>query len=188
MDGTVWDSFPFYAEVLAQESNGSAEAIISELRQGTSIVTLCRRMGVTDSRFQKRCGACGDARVLYPGVQKTLEALNVRRVPMAVVTSLPARIAEPLLEVLDIRRYFSDVVNASNCKARKPSPAPLTFALGRIGVARDRDVYYVGDQAVDADAAKAAGVSFAWASYGYGGDMASVSGIVLKAFSEVLLI
>jgi phosphoglycolate phosphatase len=108
---------------------------------------------------------------------------------MAVVTSLPARIAEPLLDCSGIRALFRDIVSASNCAARKPSPVPLTFALTRIGVVPDRNVFYVGDQAGDAACAEAAGVSFAWASYGYGKDNPGISGgAVLKSFREVLLL
>ena len=188
MDGTVWDSFPWYAAVLAQETALSDEAILGELRLGCSVVALCRRAGVTDARFRSLCTAYGSGLSLYPGVRDSLRDLTDRRIATAAVTSLPARIAEPLLESSAIRRFFAEVVNASNCAARKPSPVPLTFALSRIGVEPDRNVFYVGDQAGDAVAANAAGLSFAWASYGYGGECPSASAAVLKSFDEVLVL
>jgi phosphoglycolate phosphatase len=184
LDGTIWDSFPWYAAALARETNGSADAIVNELRQGCSVVTLYRRIGVTDARFRQLCGACGDALTLYPGVHQALRALDSRGVATAVVTSLPARIAEPLLKCLGIRRFFRDVVNASNCAARKPSPVPLTFALDRIGVVPDLDVFYAGRPA-EMQRLQMPRARFAWASYGYGGDCPCHSGVVLKSFDEV---
>lgn len=189
MDGTVWDSFPWYAAVLAQETGANAASILALLRHGSSVVTLCRRTGVSDARFHKLCEVYGAGISLYPGVRESLRTLNSRGVTTAVVTSLPARIAEPLLEGSGIRTLFRDIVTASNCAARKPSPVPLTFALSRIGVVPDRDVFYVGDQAGDAACAEAAGASFAWASYGYGKGNPGISGsAVLESFGEVLLL
>ena len=188
LDGTVWDSFPWYSSVLARATSGSADFLLSELRQGFSVVTLCRRLGVTDTRFRRLCGVYGDCLRLFPGVREALMQLNSRRIPTAVVTSLPARIAEPLLDCVRARDFFSNVVNASNCPSRKPSPGPLIFALGRIGVVPNRDVFYVGDQPGDGAAADAAGISFAWASYGYGGDRPGNTAAALKSFSEVLLL
>ena len=188
MDGTVWDSFPWYAAVLAKASSGHAESLLRELQHGSSIVALSRRLGVTDQRFRRLCGADGDRLRLFPGVRDALVQLNSRGIPTVVVTSLPARIAEPLLDCLMVRYLFKDVVNASNCPSRKPRPGPLVCALGRIGVAPERDVFYVGDQPGDAAAADAAGISFAWASYGYGRDHPGNAAAVLKSFSEVLLL
>jgi phosphoglycolate phosphatase len=114
--------------------------------------------------------------------------LRSRGIPTAVVTSLPARIADPLLECVKAGDFFIEVVNASNCPSRKPSPGPLIFALDRIGVVPDRDVFYVGDQPGDAAAADAAGITFAWASYGYGRERPGNTAAALKSFSEVLLL
>jgi phosphoglycolate phosphatase-like HAD superfamily hydrolase len=188
LDGTVWDSFPWYSAVIAQETALSHNAILGELRRGCSIVAVCKHAGVTDTRFRNLCTAYGDALTLYPGVRDSLRALTDRRIATAAVTSLPARIAEPLLECSGIRSLFVEVVNASNCAARKPSPVPLTFALSRMGVEPERNIFYVGDQAGDAAAAHAAGLSFAWASYGYGGECPCASATVLKSFDEVLLL
>jgi beta-phosphoglucomutase-like phosphatase (HAD superfamily) len=60
-----------------------------------------------------------------------------------VVTSLPGRIANPLLEHLTVRHLFREIVNASSCVSRRPSPGPLVFALSRIGVEGGRDVHFL---------------------------------------------
>jgi phosphoglycolate phosphatase len=115
-----------------------------------------------------------------------LEELTARGVPTAAVTSLPGRIAEPLLGGLQLAAFFRDVVHASNCASRKPRPGPLLAALQRLGIAPDQNVYYVGDRKDDSAAATAAGIRFAWASYGYGDGCPEASAIRLNSIDEVL--
>jgi phosphoglycolate phosphatase len=55
--------------------------------------------------------------------------------------------------------YFGAVVGAGDAAVDKPDPAPLHLALARLGRGADRSVWYMGDTALDMQAAKAAGVT-----------------------------
>jgi phosphoglycolate phosphatase len=54
--------------------------------------------------------------------------------------------------------YFGAVVGAGDAAADKPDPAPIHLALDRLGAVAGRSVWYLGDTALDMQAARAAGV------------------------------
>jgi phosphoglycolate phosphatase len=55
--------------------------------------------------------------------------------------------------------YFGAVVGAGDAAADKPDPAPIHLALDRLGAVAGRSVWYLGDTALDMQAARAAGVT-----------------------------
>ncbi len=181
LDGTVWDSYPWYAKLMATSGAISEAAVIERLRAGKSVVALLDRYAVTPARFQKYCRELQ----LFPGVRETLEELAGRATPMGAVTSLPGRLVLPMLDGIGLAGRFSAVIHAGNCRFRKPHPAPLLAALDELEVAANDSVFYVGDRQVDAEAAIRGGLAFAWASYGYGEGCPATAKVVLKSFSDV---
>lgn len=118
-----------------------------------------------------------------PGMQEVLEALHAHAVPMGIVTSRQRASTEHALDQLGWTHFFQTIVGFEDVAQHKPHPEPLHTALMRLGeraigpkksdgsaendskasasfaTANDRPpVYYVGDQPVDALAARAAGV------------------------------
>ncbi len=182
LDGTIWDSFPWYAQLL---TNGASCAdIVQRLRSGCSIVSLHSEYGVTKTQFRRICAFAGDLPALYPEVPATLEALRQRGTALAIVTSLPNWV-ELVLSRTGLDQYFRAVIHAGNCTARKPNPKPLHSALRILGRDAGPEVFYVGDRSDDARAAARAGISFAWASYGYGEEPNYLTAR-LDTFAEVL--
>jgi phosphoglycolate phosphatase len=55
--------------------------------------------------------------------------------------------------------HFTAVVGAGDASADKPSPEPILMALNSMGFSASRDVWYLGDTALDMQAARAAGVT-----------------------------
>src|SRR5208337_4258189 len=55
--------------------------------------------------------------------------------------------------------FFGSVVGAGDAGADKPHPAPLLLALRRLARAASGTVWYMGDTALDMQAARAAGVT-----------------------------
>ncbi len=182
LDGTVWDSYPWYARVLAAEDLMSESAAIRELRSGRSIVSLAKSCGLRLSRLKRY----QEMLPLYPGVREALDELARRATPRAVVTNLPGRLVLPILEGLGLDHHFAAVIHAGNCHFRKPHPGPLNAALEQMKISVSNRVFYVGDMATDAEAADRAGLAFAWASYGYGDQCPSQASRVLRRFGEVL--
>jgi phosphoglycolate phosphatase len=56
-------------------------------------------------------------------------------------------------------RHFASLVGAGDAAADKPDPAPFVMALAACGVAAGPHVWYVGDTALDMQAARAAGLT-----------------------------
>lgn len=56
-------------------------------------------------------------------------------------------------------RFFGSVVGAGDAAHDKPDPAPLHLALRQLGRIADPSVWYMGDTALDMQAARAAGVT-----------------------------
>ncbi len=114
---------------------------------------------------------CYDERLLattrpYDGVFATLEALKPRA-RLAVLTNKPGGLAERLLEGLELREYFADVIGGDSPYGRKPDPRGLFALLARADVATE-DALVVGDSMNDLIVAEAAAVPMCFARYGFG--------------------
>ncbi|PTQ55972.1 MAG: Haloacid dehalogenase-like hydrolase [Candidatus Carbobacillus altaicus] len=105
------------------------------------------------------------------GMREVLEALYARSVPMGIVTSRQRTSTEEGLRHLGWVHYFQTIVGFEDVRSHKPDPEPLYTALMRLGwhdrrcapdgsyVPEDGPVvFYVGDQPVDMEAARSAGV------------------------------
>ncbi|MDL2357013.1 MAG: phosphoglycolate phosphatase [Pseudomonadota bacterium] len=104
----------------------------------------------------------------YAGVRAGLAALGAAGYRLACVTNKPIAFAEALLESTGLRRHFAAVVGGDSIAAMKPSPQPLLHACALLGV-DPLHALMVGDSAVDAAAAHAAGMPVWLVSYGYPG-------------------
>ena len=103
---------------------------------------------------------------LYPGVAETLDLLRARDVRLCCITNKRIAFSEPLLELAGIRDRFELVIGGDSLPQKKPSPLPLNVAAATLGVASSAAAL-VGDSIHDARAARAAGWSFIWATFGY---------------------
>jgi phosphoglycolate phosphatase len=102
----------------------------------------------------------------YPGVPQMLEQL-AKRFPLAVLTNKPERMTGKILDALSLARYFRLVVGGDTLHQRKPDPQTLWRIARQLEVAI-RNVVLVGDSAVDAATAQAAGSQFALVTWGFG--------------------
>jgi HAD superfamily hydrolase (TIGR01509 family) len=184
LDGTVWDSFPWYVEVLAE--HGDSSDLEKRLRRGESIIRVAEACGLARARFFRTCSLSTAPLRLFPGVLKTLESLAARGTPVGAVTSLPGQLALSSLERVGLSGRFATVIHAGHGRPYKPNPRPLRLALCELGLKPDPSIYYVGDYATDGQAAHAAGLQFAWASYGYGGAQPPTADVVITNFADVL--
>lgn len=141
---------------------GSAAAACTYLRlPGQVLAPLLARY--------RRCYAAGLALRSSPfeGVAEMLAHLSAGCEPLAVCTNKSQREAEELLATFGLRRHFAVVVGADTCAERKPHPLPLRHAVARLG-AKLGEALFVGDSAVDAACARAAGTAHLWYGRGYG--------------------
>lgn len=185
LDGTVWDSYPWYGRVLERTGLIRSAEVESALRRGLSIIRVARDVGVSRSRLLRLIRDASEAIPIYPGVETSLETLAGRGVKLGIVTSLSGAIALPMLAKAAINDFFDTVVHPGNCRAYKPAARPILVALEALGEAASSSVVYVGDQEADAAAAHNAEIRFAWASFGYGTRTPSAGETILTEFGDV---
>ena len=180
LDGTVWDSHPLYASVLAPESGLTEAAIIEQLRTGRNVIEMARRFLGAGETFARRCHGILHTLRLYEGVASTLEILAAADTRLGVITNLPGYLVKPILIDLELVEYF-DVLKFA---AGKPSGRAIASSIQHSQVNPD-SIWYVGDTSSDLLAARSAGISFAWAEWGYASKFPGADR-TLRAFPEVL--
>ena len=103
--------------------------------------------------------------VPFPGVVAGLTLLAEASIPMAIVTNKPEAPARVVLDGLGLTSWFGAIYGGDTLGRRKPHPDMLIRAARDLGVGLD-GCLMVGDSDVDIEAARAAGVSGAWCSWG----------------------
>ena len=99
-----------------------------------------------------------------------LEALDVARTQgaqLAICTNKTQRLAEAVLDGLEIRDRFAAVLGADHASARKPSPVHILETIEAAGGRADKAVM-IGDSQTDQQAALNAGLPYIFAEFGYG--------------------
>ncbi len=91
------------------------------------------------------------------GIEAVLQAGAA--VPQGVVSNKAGAFLRREVTHLGWDAYFGPIVGAGDAAADKPDPAPIFLALRHWGVAANSSIWYVGDTAVDMQAARAAGVT-----------------------------
>lgn len=107
-----------------------------------------------------------DRTTLYPGVTDALGRLASADYALAIVTNKPERFTLPLLDSMGLSDYFSVVVSGDTLSRKKPDPAPLLYATGRLDCEPGRAVM-VGDSLNDVAAGRAAAMATVCVPYGY---------------------
>lgn len=104
--------------------------------------------------------------VLFPGMADTMDALDRLAIPMAIVTNKPVRMAQRLLDAMQLSARFAVLLGGDSLPERKPHPLPVFTACERLGVDPARALF-VGDDARDVQAGAAAGCRTVAVSWGY---------------------
>lgn len=103
---------------------------------------------------------------LHAGTREFLDALEVRRIARAIVTSGGRERVTRELAAHGIDGHFAHVVGGDEVTRRKPHPEAMHVCLERLGVAAGEAVY-VGDSPEDVLMARAAGVYAVAVAGGY---------------------
>ncbi len=110
-------------------------------------------------------GLCIQSR-LFDGMDEVLHTLEARGLRWGVVTNKVARFTAPLMSALNLHTRAACVVSGDTTPYAKPHPAPLLHALALCAVPAHAAIY-VGDDARDIIAGRAAGMRTLGARYGY---------------------
>jgi phosphoglycolate phosphatase len=179
LDGTLVDSARDLAESIGEllENYGSAPlplaAVIEMVGEGAPVLVrrALARAGLTASpdealvRFMQIYDRrLTDHTVAYPGVHESL-SLAIGRGPLAVLTNKPLGPSIGILELLQLRGFFSRVIGGDSEYGRKPDPSGL---LALQSLAPGEALVMIGDSPTDYKVAVNANCPFIFARFGFG--------------------
>ena len=102
----------------------------------------------------------------YDGIDALLDVAEEKGLKMGIVSSKRRKqYGIDMVERSGFDAYMDTAVLFEDTDKHKPDPTPLFECLRRLGV-EARDALYVGDARGDLEAARAAGMDFAYASWG----------------------
>jgi phosphoglycolate phosphatase len=110
----------------------------------------------------------------FSGVPELLDALLRHGLRWGVVTNKAERFSVPLTRAMPLFASASTIISGDTTPHAKPHPAPLLEAARQLKLA-PQDCLYVGDDARDIFAGRAAGMVTVAARYGYLGPGADVA-------------
>lgn len=102
----------------------------------------------------------------FDGVEALLGAIEAAGSRWGIVTNKPEALAVALMPILEWESRCAVLIGGDTLPARKPDPLPLRVAAERLGVDVSQCAY-VGDDARDIEAARAAGMRSIVALWGY---------------------
>ncbi|MCF6187781.1 MAG: HAD family hydrolase [Desulfobulbaceae bacterium] len=105
---------------------------------------------------------------LYSGIATLLNDLVALGVRVSVATNAPARFARRMLAHLEIDDLFDVIVGSEDVEKSKPHPDMLHLVLNGYDYRPQRDyALMVGDNGKDMEAARRAGISGAFVTWGF---------------------
>ncbi|MFF4835157.1 HAD family hydrolase [Streptomyces sp. NPDC001315] len=174
LDGVLLDTRPVMEQAWSEVRrvhgiNIPFEAYAQHLgRPFDAIMELLGLEAVTDAihrTYTQALANSSSAAREFDGMRETLFALAAAGWQLGVVTSKTLDRAAPLLTRLGCP--FATIRASDGPGRGKPAPDPILLALVDLG-ADPGCATYVGDMAVDHEAARRAGVSYVHAGWGYG--------------------
>ena len=108
-----------------------------------------------------------DGSVPFAGVIDTLTDLQAQGVKMGVLTNKPQELAGPLLDTLDMSKFFAAIHGAGRFSYVKPDPRVFHHVVEELTGDANAPAIMVGDSTTDAKTARAAKAPVILLSYGY---------------------
>lgn len=184
VDGTMWNSTPVVAEAwnAAIVADGSSQARVTEQRlqqlfgKPMNVIGELLFTDVGEEARERLLTACEEAEqktlregefdILYPGVKDTLKRLvEEQGAQLFIVSNCQSGYIELFMEKNHIEYLITDILCHGDTGQGKGEN--ICSLMEKNGLHAE-DTAYVGDIQGDYEAAKQAGVSFIFASYGFG--------------------
>ncbi|HEX4078318.1 MAG TPA: HAD-IA family hydrolase [Rhizomicrobium sp.] len=102
----------------------------------------------------------------FPGVERTLKNFVEAGARLGVLTNKPQELADPLLDRLDLARYFTAIHGAGRFSYVKPDARVFHHVVDDVG-GEGAGAIMIGDSTTDYRTARAAGVPVILLTYGY---------------------
>jgi phosphoglycolate phosphatase len=158
---------PVDAEDLRHLVGHGARAMLDEAFKRTGEAADAARLpGLIDAFMADYRAHVADASRPFPGVIETLTALKASGARMSVLTNKPQELVGPLLDKLDLTRFFSAVHGAGQFGYMKPDARVFHHVIDDLGGVGDGAVM-IGDSDTDLATGRAAKVPVILLTYGY---------------------
>lgn len=95
---------------------------------------------------------------LKPGLLELLEYLKAEDIPAVVASSTRRELVDQLLDRLEVRQYFVDVVGGDEVPSAKPDPAIFNLAFSKTGIEKKEHALILEDSNNGLLAANGAGI------------------------------
>jgi len=162
-----------------------ARALVEQAMEATGAPVTPERLPPLLDLFIRHYRAhIADASTPFPGVPETLAALAADGMRLGVLTNKPQELTGPLLEKLDLARFFGAIHGAGRYDYVKPDPRVFHHVVDELG---GGPALMIGDSKTDLLTGRAAQVPVILLSYGYTPEPAADMGadMVLDDFSGV---
>jgi len=114
-------------------------------------------------RYQEHCAVFTRP---FDGIEQVLADIEQAKLRWGVATNKPVRYAEPIMQQLGLAQRSSVLVCPDHVSRSKPDPEMLLLACERLGL-QPGETLFIGDDARDIEAGRAAGCKTAAVTYGY---------------------
>ena len=91
-----------------------------------------------------------------PGAKEVLEFLNSHNIKQGIVSNKAGDILREEVKLSGLENYFDVILGSGDSERDKPSPHGIQKALDKLNI-KPADTWFIGDAAVDVEAAQAAG-------------------------------
>ncbi|MBN8888609.1 MAG: phosphoglycolate phosphatase [Rudaea sp.] len=180
LDGTLIDSAPDLVDAMRRLRAELGEPAIALDQVGAVVSKGGRAMlragfpGVDEARLESLMPRYLDLYAeqiaaytrTFDGIDGVLARFEASALPWGIVTNKPEYLARAVVAELGLDKRSAALVGGDTLPVRKPDPAPLLHAAQLAGVDAARSVY-VGDDARDIEAGRAAGMRTVAAAWGY---------------------
>ncbi len=128
-----------------------------------------------------------DKTVAYPGIPEALLALRRRSWRLAVLSNKPDEATKAIVAGLGLSKRFSLVQGGAPGLPLKPAPAAVEFVIRASGyTGRRTDIWMVGDNYTDLEAARNVGVRSCFCRFGFGHPRAEIATVTVESADELL--
>ncbi len=144
-----------------------ARAMLAEaFRRTGEPLEPARAEGLMDAYIAHYRAHVADESRPFPGVESTLAHFREKGARLGVLTNKPQDLAIPLLEALDLARYFSAIHGAGRFSYAKPDARVFHAVVAEAG-GHGGGTVMIGDSVTDVATARAARAPVILLSYGY---------------------
>ncbi|MBP9956714.1 MAG: N-acetylmuramic acid 6-phosphate phosphatase MupP [Pseudomonas sp.] len=181
MDGTLVDSAPDFIavcqamraardlpplapqQIRAQVSGGARAMVCSSFDIAAEHPDFPALRDEFLARYQAHCAVLTRP---FEGIPELLDAIEHARLRWGVATNKPLCYAEPIMQRLALAERAAVLVCPEHVARSKPDPEMILLACERLEL-DPRQVIYIGDDARDIEAGRAAGTRTVAVRYGY---------------------